>query len=59
MVKSRVIILVKHFDGLPKLEDFRVVEEELRELEFGVKLMHKSLRHFTRMCFNKIIIFIL
>ena len=40
MVRSRVIILFKHFDGLPKMEDFRVVEEELRELELGGKLIH-------------------
>ena len=35
MAKSKVIILVKHFDGLPKLEDFSIIEENLRDLEIG------------------------
>ena len=35
MAKSKVIILVKHFDGLPKFEDFSIIEENLRDLEIG------------------------
>jgi hypothetical protein len=35
MVKGRRFILKRHFDGLPKREDFDLVEEELPELKDG------------------------
>jgi prostaglandin reductase 1 len=35
MVKGRRFILKHHFDGLPKADDFDLVEEELPELKEG------------------------
>ena len=33
MVKAKVFIFAKHFDGMPKVDDFDLVEEELPELK--------------------------
>jgi prostaglandin reductase 1 len=35
MVKGRRFILKRSFEGLPKPEDFELVEEELPELQDG------------------------
>jgi prostaglandin reductase 1 len=35
MVKGRRFILKRHFDGLPKADDFDLVEEELPALKEG------------------------
>jgi hypothetical protein len=35
MVKGRRFILKRHFDGLPKPDDFDLMEEELPELKDG------------------------
>lgn len=35
MVKATKIILQKRFDGLPKKDDFKIVEEELPPLKDG------------------------
>ena len=35
MVKGRRFVLKRHFDGLPKREDFYLVEEELPALKDG------------------------
>ncbi|CAG9860430.1 unnamed protein product [Phyllotreta striolata] len=35
MVKAKVFILEKHFDGYPKETDFRLIEEELRPIRNG------------------------
>ena len=35
MVKGRRFVLTRHFDGLPKPDDFELVEEELPELKDG------------------------
>lgn len=37
MVKAKKYILVRHFDGLPKKEDLKIVEEELPALKDGGK----------------------
>ena len=36
MVKRNVVLLVSHPDGEPKMSDYKVVEEELGELEDGL-----------------------
>lgn len=38
MVKARKYVLVKHFVGYPKKDDFEIVEEELDPLKDGGKL---------------------
>ncbi len=35
MVKGKRFVLKRHFDGMPKREDFDLVEEELPELKDG------------------------
>lgn len=37
MVTTKKYIMVKHFDGLPKLSDFEIVEEVLPSLKDGGK----------------------
>ena len=41
MVLGRKFVLKQHFDGLPKVEDFEIVEEELGELQDG-EIIFKS-----------------
>ena len=33
MVKAKVFVLARHFDGLPTPENFKLIEEELPELK--------------------------
>lgn len=35
MVKAKKFIMVRHFDGVPKPDNFQLVEEDLPELEVG------------------------
>lgn len=35
MVKAKVFILEKHFKGLPKADDLKIIEEELPALRDG------------------------
>lgn len=35
MVKSKNLLIVKHFEGEPKESDFKLVEEELPPLKDG------------------------
>ena len=44
MVKAKKFILVSHFDGLPKLDNFQLIEEDLPELEVGGILL--MIRHY-------------
>lgn len=37
MVKAKKFILARHFDGVPTPNDFKLVEEELPELQTGGK----------------------
>jgi len=37
MVKAKKFIMVRHFDGVPKPDNFQLVEEDLPELEVGGK----------------------
>ena len=38
MVSTKKFIMVKHFDGLPKLSDFSIIEETLPSLNDGGNL---------------------
>jgi hypothetical protein len=42
MVKGRRWVLKHHFDGLPKADDFELVEEELPELQEGEFLFRST-----------------
>ena len=35
MVKARKFVLKHHFEGIPKIDDFELVEEELPEMKDG------------------------
>ena len=45
MVVARKYVLHSHFHGLPKREDFEIVEEVLPELKDGGWCQHKLLLH--------------
>lgn len=40
MVKAKLIILKKYFEGLPKVTDFGVAEEDLPPLKDGGKYFY-------------------
>lgn len=37
--KAKKFVLAKHFDGLPKLEDFQLIEVDIPELQTGGDLV--------------------
>ena len=52
MVKAKKFIMVRHFDGVPKPDNFQIVEEDLPELEVGGKC--QSLLSFKTLMFSEI-----
>ena len=40
MVLGQKYVLKRHFDGLPKADDFELVEEELPDLKVNVKVIN-------------------
>ena len=48
MVKGRRFVLKRSFEGLPKPEDFELVEEELPELQDGDFLFRYTLHKLRR-----------
>ena len=47
MVVGRRWVLKQYFVGMPKLEDFQLVEEELPELQEGEFLFHSLFIRYT------------
>lgn len=47
MVKAKIFILAKHFDGYPKETDLKLIEEELPPIKNGGKYLYKTINIYV------------